>query len=150
MSLTVPIKDCQRCSGQHPSIQPSEVRWLPQAAAPACSRRQYSGDRDFQPSKLALLAYRARIFDQALTLCKKCHEEVVLKLLRLFAILLELPDEEQLVQDHQYDVKGEDHLRCKCHSFTKLPIRPKQHGTCSFVPHSTNRHDTGSLLLQWL
>lgn len=42
---------------------------------------------------------------------KKCHEEVVLKLLRLFAILLELPDEDQLVRDHQYDVKGEDHLR---------------------------------------
>lgn len=42
---------------------------------------------------------------------KKCHTEVVEKLLRLFAILLELPDEDQLVRDHQYDVKGEDHLR---------------------------------------
>ncbi|KAI0838401.1 Clavaminate synthase-like protein [Hypoxylon sp. FL0890] len=42
---------------------------------------------------------------------RKCHEEVVVKLLRLFAILLELPDEDQLVRDHQYDVKGEDHLR---------------------------------------
>ncbi|KAB8274710.1 hypothetical protein BDV30DRAFT_225628 [Aspergillus minisclerotigenes] len=42
---------------------------------------------------------------------RKCHTEVVEKLLRLFAILLELPDEEQLVKDHQYDVKGEDHLR---------------------------------------
>ncbi|KAM0819755.1 hypothetical protein AB5N19_05571 [Seiridium cardinale] len=40
----------------------------------------------------------------------KCHQ-VVLKLLRLFAILLELPDEEQLARGHQYDVKGEDHLR---------------------------------------
>ncbi|PLB43999.1 iron/ascorbate family oxidoreductase [Aspergillus steynii IBT 23096] len=42
---------------------------------------------------------------------RKCHSEVVEKLLRLFAILLELPDEDQLVRDHQYDVKGEDHLR---------------------------------------
>ncbi|OTB00322.1 hypothetical protein M426DRAFT_237690 [Hypoxylon sp. CI-4A] len=42
---------------------------------------------------------------------RKCHDEVVVKLLRLFAILLELPDEDQLVRDHQYDVKGEDHLR---------------------------------------
>ncbi|ORY69499.1 uncharacterized protein BCR38DRAFT_333504 [Pseudomassariella vexata] len=42
---------------------------------------------------------------------RKCHDEVVVKLLRLFAILLELPDEDQLVKDHQYDVKGEDHLR---------------------------------------
>ncbi|KAJ5899566.1 hypothetical protein N7495_004310 [Penicillium taxi] len=42
---------------------------------------------------------------------RKCHTEVVEKLLRLFAILLELPDEEQLVRAHQYDVKGEDHLR---------------------------------------
>ncbi|KAJ6127174.1 hypothetical protein N7523_002786 [Penicillium sp. IBT 18751x] len=31
--------------------------------------------------------------------------------LRLFAILLELPDEDQLVKIYQYDVKGEDHLR---------------------------------------
>ncbi|KAK0701927.1 hypothetical protein B0T26DRAFT_682022 [Lasiosphaeria miniovina] len=36
--------------------------------------------------------------------------EVVVKLLRLFALLLELPDEDQLVRNHLYD-KGEDHLR---------------------------------------
>ena len=42
---------------------------------------------------------------------RKCHELVVVKLLRLFAILLELPDEDQLVKQHQYDVVGEDHLR---------------------------------------
>ncbi|OJJ59146.1 hypothetical protein ASPSYDRAFT_203151 [Aspergillus sydowii CBS 593.65] len=42
---------------------------------------------------------------------RKCHTEVVEKLLRLFAIFLELPDENQLVRDHQYDVEGEDHLR---------------------------------------
>ena len=37
--------------------------------------------------------------------------EVVAKLLRLFTILLELPDEDQLVRDHWYGVEGEDHLR---------------------------------------
>ncbi|KAJ0423518.1 hypothetical protein BJY00DRAFT_321648 [Aspergillus carlsbadensis] len=42
---------------------------------------------------------------------RKCHSEIVEKLLRLFAILLELPDETQLVRDHLYDVDGEDHLR---------------------------------------
>ena len=42
---------------------------------------------------------------------RKCHTQVVEKLLVLFAILLELPDEQQLVRDHQYDVEGEDHLR---------------------------------------
>lgn len=40
----------------------------------------------------------------------KCNE-VVAKLLKIFAIILELPDEDQLVKDHQYDVVGEDHLR---------------------------------------
>ncbi|KAF2773455.1 Clavaminate synthase-like protein [Teratosphaeria nubilosa] len=42
---------------------------------------------------------------------RKCHDNVVVKLLKLFAIILELPDEDQLVKLHQYDVKGEDHLR---------------------------------------
>lgn len=46
-----------------------------------------------------------------LTLLQKCHSEVVVKLLRLFAILLELENEDQLVKDHLYDAKGEDHLR---------------------------------------
>jgi isopenicillin N synthase-like dioxygenase len=41
---------------------------------------------------------------------RKCHSEVVEKLLRLFAIILELPDENQLVRDHKYDDRGEDHL----------------------------------------
>ncbi|KAI0005603.1 hypothetical protein F4779DRAFT_49631 [Xylariaceae sp. FL0662B] len=45
------------------------------------------------------------------TFSRKCHEEVVLKLLRLFALLLELPDEEQLARQHRYEARGEDHLR---------------------------------------
>lgn len=35
----------------------------------------------------------------------------MVKLLRLFSILLELLDKNQLVEDHVYDDKGEDHLR---------------------------------------
>jgi hypothetical protein len=41
---------------------------------------------------------------------QKCHSEVVEKLLRLFAIILELPDEDQLIHDHKYNDRGEDHL----------------------------------------
>ncbi|RDL29936.1 putative 2og-fe oxygenase protein [Venustampulla echinocandica] len=39
------------------------------------------------------------------------HEKVVVRLLRVFATLLELPDQDQLVKDHAYNEKGEDHLR---------------------------------------
>ncbi|KAI9733453.1 MAG: hypothetical protein M1818_007201 [Claussenomyces sp. TS43310] len=39
------------------------------------------------------------------------HEKVVLKLLRIFAVVLELEDEEQLIKDHAYDDRSEDHLR---------------------------------------
>ncbi|CAG8971384.1 hypothetical protein HYALB_00006934 [Hymenoscyphus albidus] len=38
------------------------------------------------------------------------HEKVVLKLLRVLATVLELP-EDQLLQDHAYNDNGEDHLR---------------------------------------
>lgn len=41
---------------------------------------------------------------------RQCHSEVVVKLLRLFALLLEV-DEEFFVKDHAYDDFGEDHLR---------------------------------------
>ncbi|KAL3480960.1 hypothetical protein BJX99DRAFT_272176 [Aspergillus californicus] len=43
------------------------------------------------------------------TFSRKCHTEVIEKLLRLFAILLELP-EDHLVRDHRYDDKGQDQL----------------------------------------
>ncbi|KAL2794878.1 hypothetical protein BJX66DRAFT_337488 [Aspergillus keveii] len=40
---------------------------------------------------------------------RKCHTELIEKLLRLFAIFLELP-EDRLVRDHRYDDRGEDQL----------------------------------------
>lgn len=49
--------------------------------------------------------------DEIEAFSRKCHEQVVVKLLRIFAVILELPDEDQLVTEHQYDVVGEDHLR---------------------------------------
>jgi isopenicillin N synthase-like dioxygenase len=39
------------------------------------------------------------------------HANVVLPLLRLFAIVLQLPDEEYLVKQHTYEKKSEDHSR---------------------------------------
>ncbi|KAL2066739.1 hypothetical protein VTL71DRAFT_2811 [Oculimacula yallundae] len=45
------------------------------------------------------------------TFSKALHSNVVLPLLRLFAIVLELPDEEYLVKQHTYEKKSEDHFR---------------------------------------
>jgi isopenicillin N synthase-like dioxygenase len=42
---------------------------------------------------------------------KALHANVVLPLLRLIAIVLQLPDEEYLVKQHTYDKKSEDHFR---------------------------------------
>jgi isopenicillin N synthase-like dioxygenase len=42
---------------------------------------------------------------------KALHSNVVLPLLRLFAIVLQLPDEDYLVKQHTYDRKSEDHSR---------------------------------------
>jgi len=39
------------------------------------------------------------------------HANVILPLLRLFAIVLQLPDEEYLAKQHTYDRKSEDHFR---------------------------------------
>ena len=42
---------------------------------------------------------------------KALHSNVVLPLLRLFAIILQLPDEDFLVKQHSYEKKSEDHFR---------------------------------------
>jgi hypothetical protein len=73
---------------------------------------------------------------------RKCHNEVVVKLLRLFAIILELPDENQLVKDHEYDVKGEDHLRYM-HYAARSPEINKQVGEL----YSPGHTDLGSVTL---
>jgi isopenicillin N synthase-like dioxygenase len=73
---------------------------------------------------------------------RKCHNEVVVKLLRLFAIILELPDEDQLVRDHEYDVKGEDHLRYM-HYKARTPEENRQVGELYAAGHT----DLGSVTL---
>lgn len=73
---------------------------------------------------------------------QKCHTEVVEKLLRLFAILLELPDEDQLVRDHQYDVKGEDHLRYMHYAARSAEENEKVGGL-----YSPGHTDLGSITL---
>ncbi|KAF2140987.1 uncharacterized protein K452DRAFT_229479 [Aplosporella prunicola CBS 121167] len=73
---------------------------------------------------------------------RKCHELVVNKLLRLFAIILELPDEEQLVKQHVYDDKGEDHLRYM-HYAARSPEENKKVGEL-YAPGHT---DLGSITL---
>jgi isopenicillin N synthase-like dioxygenase len=45
------------------------------------------------------------------TFSRALHSNVVLPLLRLFAIVLQLPDEEYLVKQHTYEKKSEDHFR---------------------------------------
>ncbi|PQE31546.1 hypothetical protein CJF32_00009373 [Rutstroemia sp. NJR-2017a WRK4] len=42
---------------------------------------------------------------------KTLHSNIILPLLRLFAIVLQLPDEEYLVRQHTYERKSEDHFR---------------------------------------
>jgi isopenicillin N synthase-like dioxygenase len=42
---------------------------------------------------------------------KALHSNVVLPLLRLFAIVLQLPDEDYLVRQHTYEKRSEDHFR---------------------------------------
>lgn len=44
---------------------------------------------------------------------KTLHHNVVIPLLHLFAIILELPDEDYLAKQHSYEEKSEDHFR-KC------------------------------------
>ncbi|KAJ5785056.1 Clavaminate synthase-like protein [Penicillium pulvis] len=73
---------------------------------------------------------------------RKCHTEVVEKLLRLFAILLELPSEDQLVRDHQYDVKGEDHLRYMHYAARSAEENKKVGGL-----YSAGHTDLGSITL---
>ncbi|KAK8253660.1 hypothetical protein IWZ00DRAFT_522793 [Phyllosticta capitalensis] len=76
------------------------------------------------------------------TFSRKCHDLVVNKLLRLFAILLELPDEEQLVRDHVYDDRGEDHLRYM-HYSARTPEENRRIGEL-YAPGHT---DLGSITL---
>jgi isopenicillin N synthase-like dioxygenase len=69
---------------------------------------------------------------------KTLHNNVVIPLLHLFAIILQLPDEEFLAKQHTYDQKSEDH-------FSKY-IFPKQRQLCQIsVPQALNDFSSRNL-----
>jgi isopenicillin N synthase-like dioxygenase len=60
---------------------------------------------------------------------KALHANVVLPLLRLFAIVLQLPDEDYLVKQHTYEKKSEDHFRYMIyHSRTEAEWKEAKYG----------------------
>ncbi len=70
------------------------------------------------------------------------HNNVVLPLLRLFAIVLQLPGEEYLVKQHTYDKKSEDHFRYMIyHKRT-----PEEHAASGYG-QSTGHTDLGTVTL---
>jgi len=70
------------------------------------------------------------------------HSNVVLPLLRLFAIILQLPDEDFLVRQHSYERKSEDHFRYMIYR----KRTPEEHAASGFG-HSTGHTDLGTVTL---
>jgi isopenicillin N synthase-like dioxygenase len=76
------------------------------------------------------------------TFHKALHSNVVLPLLRLFAIVLQLPDEEYLVKQHTYEKRSEDHFRYMIyHQRT-----PEEHEASGFG-QTTGHTDLGTVTL---
>ncbi|KAI9744923.1 MAG: hypothetical protein M1818_001849 [Claussenomyces sp. TS43310] len=76
------------------------------------------------------------------TFSRALHSNVVLPLLRLFAIVLQLPDEEYLVRQHTYDTKSEDHFRYMLyHKRT-----PEEHAASGYG-QTTGHTDLGTVTL---
>ncbi|KAI9640046.1 hypothetical protein NHQ30_011609 [Ciborinia camelliae] len=89
-----------------------------------------------QPPLLQAHLPEIEVFSKAL------HSNVVLPLLRLFAIILQLPDEEYLVKQHTYDKKSEDHFRYMIyHTRT-----PEEHEASGYG-QSTGHTDLGTVTL---
>jgi isopenicillin N synthase-like dioxygenase len=70
------------------------------------------------------------------------HSNVVLPLLRLFAIVLQLPDEEYLVKQHTYEKKSEDHFRYMIYR----KRTPEEHAASEFG-QSNGHTDLGTVTL---
>ncbi|PVH80865.1 gibberellin 2-oxidase [Cadophora sp. DSE1049] len=80
--------------------------------------------------------------DEIEVFSKALHSNVVLPLLRLFAIILQLPDEEYLVKQHTYEKKSEDHFRYMIyHKRT-----PEEHEASGYG-QSTGHTDLGTVTL---
>jgi isopenicillin N synthase-like dioxygenase len=76
------------------------------------------------------------------TFSKALHSNVVLPLLRLFAIVLQLPDEDYLVRQHTYEKKSEDHYR-----YMIYHRRTAEEHKASGFGHSTGHTDLGTVTL---
>jgi isopenicillin N synthase-like dioxygenase len=70
------------------------------------------------------------------------HSNVVLPLLRLFAIILQLPDEEYLVKQHTYEQKSEDHFRYMVYHRRT----PEEHAASGYG-HTSGHTDLGTVTL---
>lgn len=89
-----------------------------------------------QPPLLQAHLPEIEVFSKAL------HSNVVLPLLRLFAIILQLPDEEYLVKQHTYEKKSEDHFRYMIyHTRT-----PEEHEASGYG-QTTGHTDLGTVTL---
>ena len=70
------------------------------------------------------------------------HSNVVIPLLRLFAIVLQLPDEDYLVKQHSYEKRSEDHFRYMIYHRRT----PEEHEASGYG-QSTGHTDLGTLTL---
>lgn len=73
---------------------------------------------------------------------KALHSNVILPLLRLFAIILQLPDEEYLAKQHTYEKRSEDHFRYMIYN----KRTPEEHEASGYG-QSGGHTDLGSLTL---
>ncbi|KII84624.1 hypothetical protein PLICRDRAFT_46005 [Plicaturopsis crispa FD-325 SS-3] len=73
---------------------------------------------------------------------KRVHTNVIERLLVIFAIVLELEDEQYFVKRHVYDVKGEDHMRYMKYSARSDEVNEEAQGL-----YSTGHTDLGSITL---
>ena len=89
-----------------------------------------------QPDLLKAHLPEIEVFQRAL------HTNVVLPLLRLFAIVLQLPDEEYLVKQHTFEKKSEDHFR-----YMIYHARTEEEWAASNYGSSTGHTDLGTVTL---
>lgn len=76
------------------------------------------------------------------TFAKTLHSNIILPLLRLFAIILQLPDEEYFARQHEYTKRSEDHFRYMIYN----KRTPEEHEASSYQ-QVQGHTDLGSLTL---
>ncbi|KKY25208.1 putative 2og-fe oxygenase [Phaeomoniella chlamydospora] len=76
------------------------------------------------------------------TFSKALHHNIVLPLLRLFAIVLRLPDEESLARQHSYEKRSEDHFRYMLYN----KRTPEEHEASGYG-QSSGHTDLGTVTL---